>query len=417
MHIGKNFFIRLINLMIFCGFTFLCLNGCRNQSDNPYLPYEKILDAEPNNKFETAQILKISANLNIAGFYNESENKQSFDSDYYHILLGDSDRAYKMTLTAVPGVDGKLVVYSPNHELLFEMNERSTGEAEVVWDYYCRYSDIYVAVISNDGANVNVPYMLSIATDNQDSRIEIEPNNEEKNATVLTALFPLKAYIVPNDDVDCYRLEFDSPSCDFRVKVESFSNLDVSLTLVENISAPVSDTTTDIEYIRKSYIVNQNGWGGSEMTQYFSSGKGDFYAYVTAEVQGSLKEPVYYITLETFSEGAYEREFNNSKEEATPILTQEEIIGELDPADSDYFYFDILASGTRAELSLDGMSDKRFTVEVEHSDGTSVYNGKGITNLSLRDLKSGRYYLILKQAENVGVKNRYRLFINTYSSN
>ena len=44
-------------------------------------------------------------------------------------------------------------------------------------------------------------------------------------------------------------------------------------------------------------------------------------------------------------------------------------------------------------------------------------NGKGITNLSLRDLKSGRYYLILKQAENVGVKNRYRLFINTYSSN
>ena len=187
--------------------------------------------------------------------------------------------------------------------------------------------------------------------------------------------------------------------------------------MVENISLPVSDTTTDIEYIRKTYIVNQNGWGGSEMTQYFSSGKGDFYAYVTANVQGSLKEPVYYITLETFDNASYEREFNNCKEDATPILTQEEISGELDPADNDWFYFDILSSGTRAELSLDGMSDKRFTVDVEHSDGTSIYSGKGITNLSLRDLKSGRYYLILRQGENVGVKNRYRIFLNTYSNN
>ena len=62
------------------------------------------------------------------------------------------------------------------------------------------------------------------------------------------------------------------------------------------------------------------------------------------------------------------------------------------------------------------MSDKRFTIDVEHSDGTSIYNEKGITNLSLRDLKSGRYYLILRQGENVGVKNRYRLFLNTYSN-
>ena len=415
MYFEHRFFMRLIKIGLFCSLIFFM--GCRNKIENSYLPYEKILDSEPNNSFESALPLKVTANLNIAGFYNEYEKNQSPDFDYYHILLAKSGCAYRMTLTAVPGVDGKLMIFSPNHELLFEMNERAVGEAEIVWDYYCRYSEIYVAVVSCDGANINVPYMLNIIADNHDNKIEIEPNNEEKNATPLTSLFPLKGYIVPNDDVDCYRLEFDSPACDFRVKVESFSNLDVSLTLVENISTAVSDSTTDIEYIRKTYIVNQNGWGGSEMTQYFSSGKGDFYVYITANVQGSLKEPVYYITLETFDNASYEREFNNCKEDATPILTQEEISGELDPADNDWFYFDILSSGTRAELSLDGMSDKRFTVDVEHSDGTSIYSGKGITNLSLRDLKSGRYYLILRQGENVGVKNRYRIFLNTYSNN
>lgn len=400
---------------IFC-FLLICC-GCRNQNENPYLPYETIYDKEPNNSFDTALPLNAAAGLNIAGFYNAYDEKtQSPDADYYRISLKDSGCAYRMTLTAVPGVDGKLMVYSPNHELLFEMNERGVGEAEVVWDYYCRYPEIYIAVASCGGANNNVPYMLSIAADNHDSRIEVEPNNEEKNATVLTSLFPLKGYIVPNDDVDCYHLEFDGQVCDFRVKVESFSNLDVSLTLVENISVPSPDATSDVEVTRKSCVVNQNGWGGSEVTQYFSSGKSDFYVYVTAKVQSSQKEPVYYITLETFSEGSYEREFNNCREDATPILVQEEITGELDPGDVDWFYFDVLYSGTRAELSLDGISDKRFALDIEKSDGTTVYSGKGTTNLSLRDLKSGRYYLILKQDEKIGVKNRYRLFINTYSN-
>lgn len=400
---------------IFC-FLLIC-SGCRNQNENPYLPYETIYDKEPNNSFDTALPLNAAAGLNIAGFYNAYDEKtQSPDADYYRISLKDSGCAYRMTLTAVPGVDGKLMVYSPNHELLFEMNERGVGEAEVVWDYYCRYPEIYIAVASCGGANNNVPYMLSIAADNHDSRIEVEPNNEEKNATVLTSLFPLKGYIVPNDDVDCYHLEFDGQVCDFRVKVESFSNLDVSLTLVENISVPSPDVTSDVEVTRKSCVVNQNGWGGSEVTQYFSSGKSDFYVYVTAKVQSSQKEPVYYITLETFSEGSYEREFNNCREDATPILVQEEITGELDPGDVDWFYFDVLYSGTRAELSLDGISDKRFALDIEKSDGTTVYSGKGTTNLSLRDLKSGRYYLILKQDEKIGMKNRYRLFINTYSN-
>ena len=198
--------------------------------------------------------------------------------------------------------------------------------------------------------------------------------------------------------------------------MESFSNLDVSLTLVENISVLSPDATSDVEVTRKSCVVNQNGWGGSEVTQYFSSDKSDFYVYVTAKVQSSQKEPVYYITIETFSEGSYEREFNNCREDATPILVQEEITGELDPGDVDWFYFDVLYSGTRAELSLDGISDKRFALDIEKSDGTTIYSGKGTTNLSLRDLKSGRYYLILKQDEKIGVKNRYRLFINTYSN-
>lgn len=412
MYFRRNFISIMLGM-----FCFLICSGCRNRNENPYLPYETISDTEQNNSFDTALSFNGAAGLNIAGFYNVYDEKtQSPDSDFYLISLKDSGCAYKMTLTAVPGVDGKLLVYSPDCALLFEVNEHGVGEAEVVWDYYCRYSEIYVAVASCGGANSNVPYMLSITADNHDSRIEVEPNNDERNATALTSLFLLKGYIAPNDDVDCYHLEFDEQVCDFRVKVESFSNLDVSLTLVESVSAAAVDATNDVEIVRKSCVINQNGWGGSEMTQYFSSGKGDFFVYVTAKVQDSQKEPVYYITLELFNEGSYEREFNNSRDDATPILVQEEIVGELDPSDVDWFYFDILYSGTRVELSLDGMSDKRFTLDIEKSDGTPVHSGRGTTNLSLRDLKSGRYYLILRQDEKIGVKNRYRLFIDTYSN-
>lgn len=416
MCLGKSFCALIMYvcfyLLLICGFV-----GCRNQNESPYLPYETIYDKEPNNSFDTALLLNMAASLNIAGFYNVYDEKTQLpDLDYYHILLKNSGCAYKMTLTAVPGVDGKLMVFSPDCKLLFEMNERNVGEAEIVWDYYCKYPEMYIAVASCHGANNNVPYMLSITADNHDSRIEVEPNNERKNASDLTPLFPLKAYIVPNDDVDCYHLEFDGQVCDFRVKVESFSNLDISLTLEENSSVSSADAASDVEFTRKSYVVNQNGWGSSEMTQYFSSGKSDFYVYVTAKVKSSQKEPVYFIMLETFSDGSYEREFNNCREDATPILVQEEIVGELDPGDVDWFYFDVLYSGTKMELSLDGMSDKRFMLDIEKLDGTTVYSGKGTTNLSLRDLKSGRYYLILKQDEKVGVKNRYRLFINTYSN-
>ncbi|MCH5149877.1 MAG: hypothetical protein J1G30_04340 [Spirochaetales bacterium] len=412
MYFGKSFYMCFCLLLIY-GFT-----GCRHQDESLYyLPYETIYDKEPNNSFDTALLLNMTAGLNIAGFYNAYDEKaQSPDLDYYYISLKNSGYAYRMTLTAVPGVDGKLMVFSPNYELLFEMNERGVGEAEVVWDYYCKYPAIYIAVTSCGGANDAVPYMLSITADNHDSRIEVEPNNEKKNASELTPLFPLKAYIVPNDDVDCYHLEFEGRVCDFRVRVESFSNLDISLTVEEYISVSSGNAAGDVEIIRKSCVVNQNGWGSSEVTQYFSSGKSDFYVYVTAKVRSSQKEPVYYITLETFSDGSYEREFNNCREDATPILAQEEIIGELDPGDVDWFYFDVLYSGTKMELSLDGMNDKRFMLDIEELDGTTVYSGKGTTNLSLRDLKTGRYYLILRQDEKVGVKNRYRLFINTYSN-
>lgn len=412
MYFGKSFYMCFCLLLIY-GFT-----GCRHQDESLYyLPYETIYDKEPNNSFDTALLLNMTAGLNIAGFYNAYDEKtQSPDLDYYYISLKNSGCAYRMTLTAVPGVDGKLMVFSPNYELLFEMNERGVGEAEVVWDYYCKYPAIYIAVTSCGGANDAVPYMLSITADNHDSRIEVEPNNEKKNASELTPLFPLKAYIVPNDDVDCYHLEFEGRVCDFRVRVESFSNLDISLTVEEYISVSSGNAAGDVEIIRKSCVVNQNGWGSSEVTQYFSSGKSDFYVYVTAKVRSSQKEPVYYITLETFSDGSYEREFNNCREDATPILVQEEIIGELDPGDVDWFYFDVLYSGTKMELSLDGMNDKRFMLDIEELDGTTVYSGKGTTNLSLRDLKTGRYYLILRQDEKVGVKNRYRLFINTYSN-
>lgn len=412
MYFGKSFYMCFCLLLIY-GFT-----GCRHQDESLYyLPYETIYDKEPNNSFDTALLLNMTAGLNIAGFYNAYDEKtQSPDLDYYYISLKNSGCAYRMTLTAVPGVDGKLMVFSPNYELLFEMNERGVGEAEVVWDYYCKYPAIYIAVTSCGGANDAVPYMLSITADNHDSRIEVEPNNEKKNASELTPLFPLKAYIVPNDDVDCYHLEFEGRVCDFRVRVESFSNLDISLTVEEYISVSSGNAAGDVEIIRKSCVVNQNGWGSSEVTQYFSSGKSDFYVYVTAKVRNSQKEPVYYITLETFSDGSYEREFNNCREDATPILAQEEIIGELDPGDVDWFYFDVLYSGTKMELSLDGMNDKRFMLDIEELDGTTIYSGKGTTNLSLRDLKTGRYYLILRQDEKVGVKNRYRLFINTYSN-
>ncbi len=406
---------RKIFIGVFCLLLSLSFAGCRNQNANPYLPYENILDKEPNNSFDTAQLLKIATSMHIAGFYDNSDDNGRPDSDYYHVLLGNSGCAYKMTLTSVPGVDGKLAVYSADYELLFEINERAVGEAEVVWDYYCRYPEIYIVVSSCDAANTNVPYMLNITADNHERTTETEPNNEEKNATVLTSVFPIKAYTVPNDDIDCYRLEFEGLTCDFRVKVESFSNMDVSLTLAKNISTQIADSSSDVEYIRKSCTINQGGWGSSEMSQYFSSAGGEFYAYVSADVQGTLKEPVYYITLETLADGSYEREFNNCRSDATVILPQEEMTGELDPADTDWFYFDVLSNGTRVEVSLEGMSDKRFTLDIEHSDGTNIYSEKGSSNLSLRDLNSGRYYLILRQDEKIGVKNRYRLFINTYS--
>ncbi|MBQ1998522.1 MAG: hypothetical protein II220_03435, partial [Spirochaetales bacterium] len=97
MYFENRFLMRLIKIGLFCSLIFVA--GCRNKSENLYLPYEKILDSEPNNSFESALPQKVTASLNIAGFYNEYEKNQSPDFDYYHISLAKSGCAYRMTLT------------------------------------------------------------------------------------------------------------------------------------------------------------------------------------------------------------------------------------------------------------------------------------------------------------------------------
>ncbi len=377
---------------------FATIISCKNDPNEQFLPYHIDVNDGENTTIESATTFNESSNT-VVGFLRGDDKVIR----RYYRLSSEVSVSYKIELTAVPGVDSSISIADSSGERLLTMNERAVGEAEVIWNYFSGHKKLYVVVESKSGNNANVPFMLTVKSVDEHKNAEVEPNDSEALANALSPRGTLKAHIVPTNDVDFYQLSFPKGEVlDFRVKLEAFSNLDVSMTIID-------------KRMDRKFLINDAGYGGAEVSQYFSSDNGEYYVRVNATVADITKEPLYYITVEVLPEGInYEREFNDDLSNATVVLSQEEFSGIIEQGDIDNFVFDILSSSSRVDISIEGIANRDFSVEILDSDYTAVISEVGNTNISIRALPKGRYYLMLKRKSERAGRDAYKLFLNIY---
>jgi hypothetical protein len=374
-------------------FILLCfVFACSEKDKELNKIYSKITDIEPEND-EIKNATPVDSNLPIVGFFHDKKSKA--DSDFYKVIFTDKAASYEVVLSAVPGVNSILKIYSSNKKLLFNINEQLVGESEKLWELIPRDDFVYLEVSEKNGSNEKIPYVINFNKKQENKTEETETNNIEEDANIIKLNETKKGYISPRDDIDFYKIVFDDEkNHDFSIEIESFSNLDIIFTVINKKTG-------------KEKKINNFLYGGTEIFPFLSSSKGEYVVKVEGKISDvNKKDPLYYISVkelvkvsEKGKDTNFEQEFNDDSESVTDIISGNEVAGAFFPDnDEDWFKFDLYKKPISVDLSLSRLKGVDPIIEIYDVNKTLVtkINSNGKDNgeqLSLNNLEAGRYYL------------------------
>jgi len=380
------FFILLILIPVFyflCGFK---------KDIKPFLE-KSIKDTEPNDTFNTANEV-VSQEL-IIGFFN---NKNKFtDKDYYKVNFSVRGVSYKIVQTGVPAIDGKVTIFSPDRTKIHSVDSGRKGEAEKIWEFYPVTNFIYMLVESKASYNEKVPYIIEFIPLVDESAFEEEPNNDKKSAIEIKVGDEKKGLISPEGDVDFYKVVFpENESSDFTVELETFSNHDFGFMIINDMNDKVK-------------FINNYGWGEKESFPFLSGTKGRYYIKVFMNLNSNdNSSPTYNLKIkksETLLNGdkngniIFERELNDSRENATELVKGKTVYGTLFPAnDEDWYKFDTGFFAKNISLILSRIRNINTKIEIYNSNMSlvkTVDNGRTDEQeeILLTNLDRGNYYI------------------------
>lgn len=397
---------RIINLRKVL-FAIFILLSC-NFKNTRYLPYntEEILDKEPNDNKTTAT--EIKGEKTIIGFFNKKEKGE--DVDYYKVFSLEQGGSYKIILTAVPGIDSKLTIFSPDNSILFIADNGTRGEAEKIWEFVLKNDFIIVKIESKIGYNEKIPYILNFMPIKIENNSEKEPNDDKKTANTILSSVTYNALISPINDVDYYKINFQNmKSNDFSIELTTYSSIDLNMSIIN-----------ELQNITK--FINNTSWGEKEIFPFLSISKGEVFIKVSASINNfQRKIPAYQIKIIPLKnkngdkEICYEQEFNDTIEWATEILDSSEVWGVLFPKnDIDFFKFDLIKNAFSVNLDIEIDDNLMPKIEIYNNEfklvdkliKKSKSNGK---NILVNSLHKGRYYIKIN-SENSSL-SIYKLFL------
>ena len=295
----------------------------------------------------------------IVGFF--MKNGVQVEPNFYKVKFVDRSVSYEVVLTAVPGVDSRIRIFDRNKKLVFNVDEQGTGESEKLWELIPKDEFIYLQIDSKSGYNDRIPYAVNFIKKQENRSEEIEPNNTEEEANLIKLNDSKKGYISPKDDIDYYKIIFDDDkNHDFSIELESFSNLDVSFTVINKKNG-------------KTKKIDNFQFGGTEVFPYLSSVKGEYYIKVEGHFNESIKkDPIYYISIKELKNSTedgkqinYEQEFNDDPDSASDLISGNEVVGLFFPEkDEDWFKFDLYKKPVSVDLSLSRVKNLDPTIEI-----------------------------------------------------
>lgn len=184
--------------------------------------YEPTLEMEPNDVFEKANV--------ITENYIRGSIFTSDDVDFFIYRVRGDYALHRIEIEPPPDVNIMFTVYDADRKKLFEVDNGSSGQKEILPDASIS-GDFYVKISTADrGFDKQYMYLLSITSQHVTEGFEREPNDSKKSATRITVP-TIFGYTSRRGDVDYYALSYGKRvRCTFTVMGIAGGELSVSVT-------------------------------------------------------------------------------------------------------------------------------------------------------------------------------------------
>ncbi len=184
--------------------------------------YEPTLEMEPNDASEKANV--------ITENYIRGSIVTPDDVDYFLYRVQGDYTLHRIEVEPPPQVNIAVTVYNAHRKMLFEVDNGSSDQKEVLPDAIIS-EDFYVKISTADRSfDKQNMYLLSITSQHFIEGFEREPNDSKKNATRIT-IPTIFGYTSRRGDVDYYALSYERRTrCTFTVTGIAGGELSVSVT-------------------------------------------------------------------------------------------------------------------------------------------------------------------------------------------
>lgn len=380
----------------------LIVNRIGHNFDEEIEPNDTISEASEINLIESYIKAYFSPQWNGA---LEGENYR--EVDWFRFFVSEKSNLVSLELTGVPDVDPVVELYNELGIRLKKIDSSGIDEPEVLKNYGILQPGYYYVKIYSKNLgekNNNIPYKLYVNIKEYKKEFEFEPNDSMSSANYISN--SIKGFINPSGDIDWFY---------FYINGDSPSLLDISIT-------PISD----IDFVLKLY--NQTGEklftlnaypeDQSEVFPDFYIQPGKYYIAVQntkSDTQNINKYYTLYIKSQIYP-GDFEIEPNNNFENATLIELNSSIKGYISPTGDIDSYIFTINTNKRIKLSISPIPAVDTVIEIYNSDRELIQrinkNRAGEGETEYTELSAGKYYVILKDAENRG-SNYYEKYIFT----
>jgi len=380
---------QIVHFPVSPGIYYLRIYGGGKAAKEKYIlstritdPWQEGQESEPNDRRESANELKLGQ---VVGGFFEKRN----DDDWYKLIVDQPGKSLvRIDITAVLGVDSRLVLRDESGRNIWETNETRENVPESIFNLVLAQGVYYVEVSARE-ANINNHYVLH-------TRIlgpwregqEAEPNNSKENATELRLGQSVEGYFQKDGDEDWYKLIVDKPGkSDIQVDLSAVPGVDTRFEILDKDGKELWDT-------------NDASKGEPESVRYLTLGEGIYYIWVKGYGKNIDNKYILNTRLLGPWQENEESEPNDSKKRASEIKLNAPLTGRINRNDdTDYYVLNVPEPGVETiVMQISGVPEVRWSFELldqkesrlDESRWHEAGNGEEIVKMKF---KPGTYYL------------------------
>ncbi len=392
---------RLKNLYLEAGEYYIAVqHGDRDQkNENRETPYTLTCETrvpvaeefEPNDSILAAN--RIQLNTETSGFFSPAYNRLNLgkenlyrEEDWFGFSVArETDDPVILTIdvSGVPGVNSELYLLNSGGEVIASSDNGSSGMPEAINNAGIAQDGDYFIMLTGKGygSNNDEPYVLRLATGAYDRSNEFEVNDSFDRANVIHEN-SIRGRIDSPNDRDCFLYE----------PVQGgYHRIEIRPAGLVDLRAVVHDATGNM-----LTELNYAGAGEPEIFADYYIGAPIYLTVFSPEALQGVDMAYSCAITPLSSSSAFEKENNNSKENATP-LPQGEMLGYISYKGDRDFYIMESPRKMMKELVITGVKGGEIKVSVTDPLGYTLKSVlvRGDSRVTIREMIEGRGFIVV----------------------